>query len=345
MALHDLFATTEGERLRQVENEQLVRPAAQRHLLMCVLVMVAVVLTEPRHVIVAGAVTVGLAAVVVGLVQLGLSKTSNVGEWMAVENVVICTTIGVATAVTGGLDSPVIPVFCVLAAFIGIRFKGLVSQLLLGYLVACAVAGVLAADAAGALDRAGLFTSWLAACVAVWMATTAVGHSERRARSDAVSDTLTGLLNRKAFDLRMDVLQHQAARGRLPVAILMCDLDGFKAINDTLGHEQGDDVLRRVADSLRASARTTDRVYRVGGDEFAVVLDGASAEDAAEIGERLREGVERAFPGVPRVTLSVGVATGRGAHLHLHEVVRDADRALYEAKRGGRNAVVAAAVA
>lgn len=344
MPLSDLFATTEAERLRQVENEQLVRPAAQRHLLMCVVVMVAVVLTEPQHVIVAGAVTVGVAAVVVGLVQLGLSRTRHLGFWMAVENLVICVTIGAATAVTGGLDSPAIPVFCVMAAFVGIRFQGLVSQLMLACLVVCAVGGVAVAEGAGALDRAGLLTSWLAACIAVWIATTAVGHSERRARSDAVSDTLTGLLNRKAFDLRMETLEHQAARG-LPVAILMCDLDGFKAINDTLGHEEGDEVLRRVADSLQASARSTDRVYRLGGDEFAVVLDGASARDAIDVGERLRAGVEQEFPGFPRVTLSVGVATARSEHLHLHEVMRGADRALYEAKRGGRNAVVAAAVA
>ena len=344
MPIGDLFATTEAERLRQVENERLVRPAAQRHVLMCVVVMVAVVLTEPRHVVLAGAITVGIAAAVVGVVQLGMSRTRHLGFWMGAENVVIVTTIGAATAVTGGLDSPAVPVFCVMAAFVGIRFQGLGSQLMLAYLVAWAIGGVAIAEGAAALDRAGLLTSWLAACVAVWIATTAVGHSERRARSDAVSDTLTGLLNRKAFDLRMETLEHRAARG-VPVAILMCDLDGFKAINDTLGHDEGDAVLRRVADSLRASARSTDRVYRLGGDEFAVVLDGASARDAADVGERLRAGVEQAFPDFPRVTLSVGVATARARHLHLHEVMRGADRALYEAKRGGRNAVVAAAVA
>lgn len=342
MPLRSLFATTEVERLRQVENERLVRPAAQRHVLMCVFVMIAVVLTEPGHVIVAGAVTVGVAAIVIGAVQVGLAKTRHLGFWMGVENVVIVTTIGVATAVTGGLDSPAVPVFCVMAAFIGIRFQGALSRVLLGWVVVCAVGGVLVADAPGALDRAGLLTSWLAACVAVWIATTAVGHSERRARTDAISDTLTGLLNRKAFDLRIESLEHQAADGRLPVAILMCDLDGFKAINDTLGHDEGDDVLRRVADSLQASARSTDRVYRLGGDEFAVVLDGASADDAMDIGERLRAGVEAAFPDFPRVTLSVGVARAQGAHLHLHDVKSVADRALYEAKRGGRNAVCAA---
>lgn len=342
MSLRSIFATTEAERLRQVENERLVRPAAQRHVLMCVAVMVAVVLTEPDHVIIAGAVTIGIAAIVIGLVQVGLSRSRNVGFWMAVENLVIVTTIAVATAVTGGLESPAMPVFCVMAAFIGIRFKGALSQLLLGWVVIGAIAGVLAADAGAAVGQAGLLTSWLAACVAVWIATTAVGHSERLARTDAISDTLTGLLNRKAFDLQLESLEQQAAAHTLPVAILMCDLDGFKTINDTLGHDGGDDVLRRVADSLRASARSTDRVYRLGGDEFCVVLDGASAADAPEIAERLRAGVETAFADDPRVTLSVGVATGLGGRLHLHDVRSGADRALYEAKRGGRNAVVCA---
>ncbi len=345
MSLRSMFATTEVERLRQVENEQLVRPAAQRHVLMCVFVMIAVVLTEPRHVILAGAATVAVAAVVIGLVQIGLSRSRHVRFWMAIENLVIVTTIGVATAVTGGLESPAVPVFCVMAAFIGIRFNGMLSRVLLAYVVVCAVTGVLIADPAAFGEQPGLLTSWLAACVAVWIATTAVGYSERRARTDAISDTLTGLLNRKAFDLRIESLEQQAAGGSLPVAILMCDLDGFKYVNDTLGHDEGDEVLRRVADSLRASARSTDRVYRLGGDEFAVVLDGASVENAEDVGERLRVGVEESFPGVPRVTLSVGVATARGAQLHLHDVKSTADRALYEAKRGGRNAVVCAAPA
>lgn len=344
MSLRTLFATSEVERLRQIENERLVRPAAQQHVLMCVLVMVAVVLTEPRHVIVAGALTVAIAAVVVGLVQLGLSRSRHIRFWMAVENLVIVGTVGVATAVTGGLDSPAMPVFAVMAAFMGIRFDSRLGRAMLVYLVAVVLVSIAVAEPQSFTEQPGLLISWVVACIAIWTAATAVGHSEREARTHAVSDTLTGLLNRKAFELRMESLEQRVAGGD-PVAILMCDLDGFKAINDTLGHDEGDDVLRRVADSLRASARSTDRVYRLGGDEFAVVLDGASVDHAEDVGERLRAGVEAAFPDFPKVTLSVGVARGRGARLHLHEVKTVADRALYEAKRGGRNAVVCAAAA
>ncbi|MBJ7332685.1 MAG: GGDEF domain-containing protein [Solirubrobacteraceae bacterium] len=345
MSLREIFATTEVERLRQVQNEKLVRPAAQRHVAMCVIVMIAVILTEPRGVIVAGGVTVTIAFVVIMLVQWFLGRSSNAGFWMAIENIVIVTTIGAATAVTGGLESPAVPVFTVMAAFIGIRFEGTLSRLLLVILSINALAGVLIADPAAFTEQPGLLSSWIVACIAIWIATTAVGHSERAARSDAIKDALTGLLNRKAFELRLANLERQAAAGTRPVAILMCDLDGFKNINDTLGHDEGDQVLRRVAESLSASARSTDLVYRLGGDEFAVVLDGASPDDACDVGERLREGIETRFADAPKVTLSVGVASGRGVRLQLHEVKTVADRALYEAKRSGRNAVVCASAA
>jgi diguanylate cyclase (GGDEF)-like protein len=344
MALPSLSSTPEIERLRQIENERLVRPAARRHVMLCVLVVVAVAITGPADWLVAGAVIVALSAVAVGLVQLALKRTANVGLWMSVENVVIVTMVGAGTVVGGGLSSPAMPVFAVMSAFSGVRFSGVASRLQITMLLVVLTASVLIADPSALTEQPGLLVSWLVGCFAIWNVGGAIGYSEREARSHAVSDALTGLLNRKAFDLRVDSLQDRVARGDA-VAIVMCDLDGFKAINDTLGHDAGDDVLRRTADALRASARATDHLYRLGGDEFAVVLDGASADDADEIGERLRAGVERAFAGGPRITLSVGVATARGERLRLDEVVRGADRALYEAKRGGRNAVVAAAVA
>lgn len=150
----------------------------------------------------------------------------------------------------------------------------------------------------------------------------------------ASTDMLTGLANRRAFFS----LVSDAGRG----AMLMIDVDHFKTINDTYGHAVGDDVLNLIAAHLRRSVRDGDVVARIGGEEFAVFLDGADARQAAGIGARICEGVSYcpsdAGPAV-NVTLSVGVAVGedddRGASL-----VDRADRALYAAKRAGRGCVM-----
>jgi len=153
----------------------------------------------------------------------------------------------------------------------------------------------------------------------------------------ALTDGLTGVLNRGALEERAILELARARRDRSPVSLVVLDIDGFKAFNDTRGHPAGDELLRAVADGLRRETRQIDALARLGGDEFAVLLPGAAAEDAMLVAHRLRTiGATRA---VPRSTLSIGVATCDGGGMDFEALWRAADRSMYEAKRTGGDAV------
>jgi diguanylate cyclase (GGDEF)-like protein len=154
----------------------------------------------------------------------------------------------------------------------------------------------------------------------------------------AATDGLTSLANRRTFEetLRREV--GRSARTREPVALLMLDIDHFKALNDTFGHPEGDRVLRNVASVLARECREFDVVSRYGGEEFAVVAPACSADDARDLAERLRRAVAGIDDG-PSVTTSVGVAVFPEGAADEVSLVLAADRALYRAKRAGRDRV------
>ena len=121
---------------------------------------------------------------------------------------------------------------------------------------------------------------------------------------------MTGLLNRHALVPRFIEISQQARLTDQPVCLVLCDLDNFKAVNDEHGHDCGDAVLRDVAYELRKRLRSFELVYRLGGEEFLVVLPGIDLKEGGEIAERLRAAVEQARPtGIP-VTISLGVSAG-----------------------------------
>lgn len=168
-----------------------------------------------------------------------------------------------------------------------------------------------------------------------------------RYKWQASVDALTGLFNRHWM---ATVLARQMERSRVsgePLALLMVDVDHFKAFNDAHGHVAGDYALRAVANCLRAAVRPTDLLARYGGEEFLVLLPGATLHQAREVAERLRRSVrETPIPHVdgsllPKVTVSVGVAELPDADEHLapEGFVERADRALYRAKAAGRDRV------
>jgi diguanylate cyclase (GGDEF)-like protein len=156
---------------------------------------------------------------------------------------------------------------------------------------------------------------------------------------------LTGLLNRHALMPRFIELSHQARLTQQPVCMVLCDVDGFKAINDEYGHDRGDAVLRDVAYELRKRLRSFELVYRLGGEEFLIVLPGVDREAGLEVAERLRDAVEQTRPQGIRITISAGLSAGSGEDVEYDTLFRAADAALYDAKRAGRNQVVAADVA
>jgi diguanylate cyclase (GGDEF)-like protein len=161
--------------------------------------------------------------------------------------------------------------------------------------------------------------------------------SDVRHRADSTLDQLTGLLNRRAFDLRFAEVSEQAAISAQPVSVVLADIDRFKAVNDEHGHAVGDAVLRDIAHVLRGRLRSFELLYRFGGEEFLLLLPGAHEEAAARIAGTLRAAVEARRPAGLPVTASFGVATASGDD--LSSLVARADAALYAAKAAGRNRV------
>ncbi|AZE72793.1 hypothetical protein C4K00_2564 [Pseudomonas synxantha] len=159
----------------------------------------------------------------------------------------------------------------------------------------------------------------------------------------AQTDELTGLKNRRAFFEHAQLLYTQCRQNQQPLCALMLDMDHFKYINDTYGHQAGDQVLRQVGGVISASFRQADVSGRLGGEEFAVLLPNTSLETARNVGEQLIEAIAglSAEP-VQGLTASLGVASTEGNEHDLPGLMNDADQALYRAKSLGRNQVVVA---
>jgi two-component system cell cycle response regulator len=165
----------------------------------------------------------------------------------------------------------------------------------------------------------------------------------------AVTDELTGLNNRRFMESQIIALVERAAAGGDPVSALMIDIDHFKAINDTYGHDVGDEVLREFAARLATNVRAIDLPCRYGGEEFTVIMPGAPLEAAEKVAERIRLHVAGAPFRVAagsellNVTISIGVAASLGEGDTPEALVKRADAAVYAAKAGGRNRVIARA--
>ncbi|MCM2473806.1 PleD family two-component system response regulator [Rhizobium sp. CG5] len=165
----------------------------------------------------------------------------------------------------------------------------------------------------------------------------------------AVTDGLTGLSNRRYLDGHLKMLFNRAlARGR-PLSICLTDIDRFKQVNDTYGHDAGDDVLREFSARIRSTVRGADLACRYGGEEFVVVMPDTSLDVAAAVAERLRERIEskpfqlRMSGSELNITASMGIATIMPGIDTPEQLLKQADRALYQAKNTGRNRVVAVA--
>jgi len=169
-------------------------------------------------------------------------------------------------------------------------------------------------------------------------------YSLRAAEAKASTDSLTGLPNRRYFDEFCGLLARRRRSGDA-VGVLMIDIDRFKRLNDTFGHATGDEVLRAVGGAIVSAVREDDVPARYGGEEFVVLLRNPTPEVALEVGQRVRAAVgalDLRKLGAGRVSVSVGVAVARQVEQPIPELIAEADRALYRAKRGGRDRVIAA---
>jgi len=171
----------------------------------------------------------------------------------------------------------------------------------------------------------------------------AINHADLYAQmqEQALTDALTGCYNRRSFEMQLDRDLQLATRLGKPLALLMLDLDRFKQLNDTVGHDAGDHALRLLADCFRQELRGVDTAARFGGDEFALILPGADSDGAHIVAERVRSKIEQILvPGFGPLSASLGIATYPLHGRARTELVQHADSALYSAKRAGRNRIV-----
>lgn len=252
--------------------------------------------------------------------------------------------LSVGVALSGGPESPALPWIVLPAAMAAARFRPQVVIAALALTAVAIIAVTLGVDPSATIadpvDAIATFALLASVVSIVW----ALQSAELHHRDEAILDPLTGLLNRHALVPRFVEISHQARLTGQPVSLVLCDVDGFKAINDEHGHDRGDAVLRDIAYELRKRLRSFELVYRLGGEEFLIVLPGIDLQGGAITAERLREAVENARPKDIPVTISLGVSSASGAAVDYDELFRAADSALYEAKRAGRNRVVAATV-
>jgi diguanylate cyclase (GGDEF)-like protein len=242
-------------------------------------------------------------------------------------------------AVSGGVRSPLLPWVAIPVVTAAARFR--LPVFLVGALLA--TMGLITSAAVGSPDVLAHNPAPVLAVIVLLgtlvVAQQPVLNAELRWRRDAVLDPLTGLLNRQGLQGRFREVAEQARLTDAPVSLVMCDLDGFKGLNDEHGHACGDAVLKDVAYVLRKELRSFELLYRIGGEELLLVLPGAGLRPGCDVAEQVRRTIESSLPAGLRVTASVGVSTATGDEIQFTPMFEAADRALYEAKRGGRNRV------
>ena len=169
---------------------------------------------------------------------------------------------------------------------------------------------------------------------------------ERELRCLAITAPLTGAFNRRQFMLRATEELERSARYNTALTLLMVDIDHFKAVNDTYGHDAGDEVLKAMVTAAIGQLRGSDIFCRLGGEEFAAILTHTAPDQGRLAAERLRKAMKRlevaTAKGVVRFTVSIGVAAMVVEDLSLEQIMKKADEALYAAKQQGRDRVVIA---
>ncbi len=258
----------------------------------------------------------------------------------AIAIVITMLLIGGGVALSGGPRSVALQWIALPVAMVAARFRAQVVLAALGLAVAVVLASTFGTHPQWTLDDPAPLFATLALLVGVVTVVWALQAAELHHRDEAIIDQLTGLFNRNALIPRFAELTHQAQLTQQPVCLLLCDIDNFKAINDQHGHDRGDAVLCDTAYALRKQLHSFELVYRLGGEEFLVVLPGADAEVGRAVAERLRGAVEQANPAGLAITISIGVSAASGEQAAYESLFKAADDALYAAKRAGRNRVM-----
>jgi diguanylate cyclase (GGDEF)-like protein len=326
---------TEQHRMRAREADQRVRAARTLAAAACAIALFAIVPFQGWWVL----ALLGATAVTLGTVEARL-RASEQPELIAVQGMlIILGLLAIGVAFSGGEDSPALPWLVLPVAIAAARFRPQVLVVGAAITAAVMLAVSLGGDAQAVVDDPTRLIAALTLLVGVTAITSALTEGELEHRDRAVLDPLTGLLNRSSLESRAVEIEQQARLSGGPVSLVLLDLDRFKHVNDTYGHERGDAVLRDVAYEIRKSLRSFELVYRIGGEEFLVLLPGVGLYEAVDVAERVRQAVAVARPGDLEISVSAGVAAAAGEEIRYERLFRAADHALLEAKRAGRDRV------
>lgn len=263
-------------------------------------------------------------------------RPERVSAWAIVTTLLV---LGAGVAFSGGPKSPALPWMVLPAGIAAARFRPQVVIAALALTVLAILLATVGTHPSATVDDPVNVIATLALLSGVVSIVRALEAAELHHRDEAILDPLTGLLNRHALLPRFIELSHQARVAGHPVCMLLCDIDGFKTINDEYGHDRGDAVLRDIAYELRKRLRSFELIYRLGGEEFLIILPGIGGLGGQQIAERLRGCIEELRPTGIRTTISLGLSAGCGEQVEYEPLFKAADEALYEAKRGGRDRV------
>jgi diguanylate cyclase (GGDEF)-like protein len=282
----------------------------------------------------------GLIAVAILVMPRVVVNSSNPQAVEIASSLLLTAGMAVAAGLTGGTSSPIVFLFPIGVVLNGLRAgRGSIiasaAVTIAVFLLVC-----LLKEGSQVVGEPLPMLAIMAMQLGVTIATVALAEAEIGHRRASIVDPLTGLLNRQGLADRFEELRRQALVSAAPITVVLFDLDHFKRLNDEHGHDVGDQLLREVADQIRASLRRFDLVYRVGGEEFLILLPGMPEAEGEAVAEELRLAIGQLglITGYG-ITASFGVSGGEGEEIDFDWLYHQADQALYGAKRSGRDRV------
>ena len=335
-AIYTWLCPTEFDRARVLDNSTRVRRARR---VAAAAIGVALIALLPSF----GPWMLGLfAASAVNLLTLDRRMARSAHPELVVAFSLLFTEVLLAAgvALSGAGQSPALPWMVVPVGLTAARFRRRV-MVVGGAIGLALMALVTVAVDPGSVSPPTYLLAAVALMVSVVGIADALQSAELNYRTESVLDPLTGVLNRKSLALRFAELHEQARLTDGSICLIAADLDGFKQINDEHGHARGDAALRDAAYEMRKALRNFELFYRLGGEEFLVILPGVHLSAGARAAERMRDAVECGSPAGLDLTVSLGVAAASGEAAEYHALFQGADTALYRAKQLGKNRVVA----
>jgi diguanylate cyclase (GGDEF)-like protein len=355
MSIHPLPSAVRGDVAPSIEQEELrgiSRTVAEIHWLLLILVLLFTIFggdADKESEAAVLAASFFYAAFVLSFRYANFYRRES--RWkVALETWAMITFITWVLYFTGGLASPLLNTYLLPVITAALTLGKITTLVEVALIAACHVwlGGSFSMEKMFSLQFLGSFAAQIAPVLLVayivTMFSADIRYGLNRAKLLSETDELTGLLNMRGFSIAANRLFGQALRYNRPATILMIDSDNLKAVNDSYGHEAGNQLLRQLTRTIQAELRYTDVLARYGGDEFIVLLPETPPKGAVEVADRIRDAVigTPLEVGDKRVvcSVSIGVASHPDDGNTMDAVVARADRAMYRAKQAGRNRVV-----